>query len=475
MNIRLKTSKTILFFVLLLVVIASFCLVPVKAETVDTISSEANIVSTRNSSNNRYKDFISVFSFTPISETECDVRLSDKTATYAIIPEKVELNGKEYTVTVVAANGFSAASKLELVRIPKSVKTIGSNAFVNCKALTSITLPAVETIGSNAFAMTKMDYLIIPTTVTSVAATILRSTNTQVYVRAILAMAKKNRLVEDNYASAEYIDFPKRPKRNVKTLNDEEIKIFIDGLLNYEDLKIKTALMVFILTGFRRGEVAGLEWKYIDFDKNKIQIQNTIIQISGVGCIEKGPKTEESARAITVSPSLMAQLREYQEWQEADQKSKGRAFKPTDKVFTGEFGKNIHPSMLDKWLNIFLVDCELPHFSLHSLRHTNIAVQLAAGIPLVTVSARAGHSKPSTTSDIYAYVLKSSDTQAVQVMDTLISTGGSNHDDSVNEYKKAKEEMKRLGLTSYEEYMDYLEFVRIKSKQVEKTLNVGQV
>lgn len=295
-------------------------------------------------------------------------------------------------------------------------------------------------------------------------------------VRTILAMAKKNRLVEDNYASAEYIDFPKRPKRNVKTMNDEEIKIFIDGLLNYKNIKIKTALMVFILTGFRRGEVAGLEWKYIDFDRNKIQIQNTIVQITGVGCIEKGPKTEESARSITVSPSLMAQLREYQEWQEEDQKSKGKQFMPTDKVFTGEFGKNIHPSVLDKWLNIFLVDCGLSHFSLHSLRHTNIAVQLAAGIPLVTVSARAGHSKPSTTSDIYAYVLKSSDAQAVQVIDTFMSNGVSNHnDDSVNEYKKAKEEMKRLGLTSYEEYMDYLEFVRIKSKQVEKTLNVGQV
>lgn len=295
-------------------------------------------------------------------------------------------------------------------------------------------------------------------------------------VRTILAMAKKNRLVEDNYASAEYINFPKRPKRNVKTMNDEEIKTFIEGLINYNNIKIKTALMVFILTGFRRGEVAGLEWKYIDFEGNRIQIQNTIIQISGVGCVEKGPKTEESARIITVSPSLMAQLKEYKEWQEEDQKKKGDLFIPTDKVFTGELGKNMHPSVLDKWLNIFLVDCELPHFTLHSLRHTNIAVQLAAGIPLVTVSARAGHSKPSTTSDIYAYVLKGSDTQAAQIMDTIMIKGGSNHsDDSVNEYKRVKEEMNRLGFTSYEEYMDYLEFIRIKSKKTEKTLNVGQV
>lgn len=293
-------------------------------------------------------------------------------------------------------------------------------------------------------------------------------------IRTILAMAKKNRLIEDNYASAEYIDFPKRPKRSIKTMNDEEIQIFIENLIHYHDIKIKTALMVFILTGFRRGEVAGLDWKYIDFEKNKIQIQNTIIQITGVGCIEKGPKTEESARIITVSPSLMEQLKEYQTWQE-DQMSKGSQFTPTDKVFTGEYGKNIHPSVFDKWLNTFLVDCGLPHFSLHSLRHTNIAVQLAAGIPLVTVSARAGHSKPSTTSDIYAYVLKGSDTQAAQIMDTLISNRDISQEDiSISEYKKAKEEMKRLGFTKYEDYMDYLEFMKFKSRKTEKTLNIGQ-
>lgn len=91
------------------------------------------------------------------------------------------------------------------------------------------------------------------------------------------------------------------------------------------------------------------------------------------------------------------------------------------------------------------MDCGLPHFSLHSLRHTNIAVQLAAGIPLVTVSARAGHSKPSTTSDIYGYVLKGSDTQAAQIMDTLISNRELNQEDnSLNEYKKAKEEINFL-------------------------------
>lgn len=181
---RLSVKKTAFVLIAFFSLITSFCMIKGNAEENVTSVSETNVVA-RNSNGN-LDEFISVFSFTPISDTECDVRLADKTAIRAIVPEKVELNGKEYTVTVIAANGFTSATKLEMVRLPKSVKTIGSNAFINCKALTTITLPAVETIGANAFSMTKMEYLIIPTTVTSVASTILRGTDTQVYVRAAL-------------------------------------------------------------------------------------------------------------------------------------------------------------------------------------------------------------------------------------------------------------------------------------------------
>ena len=51
----------------------------------------------------------------------------------------------------------------------------------------------------------------------------------------------------------------------------------------------------------------------------------------------------------------------------------------------------------------------LKHYTLHSIRHTNITLQIAAGVPLVTVSARAGHARTSTTTDIYAHALKSTD------------------------------------------------------------------
>ena len=80
-----------------------------------------------------------------------------------------------------------------------------------------------------------------------------------------------------------------------------------------------------------------------------------------------------------------------------------------------------------KKANCFLGVClyiqaGLEHHSLHSLRHTNITLQLLAGVPLVTVSARAGHSKVSTTSDIYSHVVQSSDRQAAEMLDELLKS-----------------------------------------------------
>ena len=59
---------------------------------------------------------------------------------------------------------------------------------------------------------------------------------------------------------------------------------------------------------------------------------------------------------------------------------------------------------------------------MHSLRHTNITMQIAAGVPLVTVSGRAGHARTSTTTDIYSHLLKSSDKTAAETLEQLFDS-----------------------------------------------------
>ena len=54
-------------------------------------------------------------------------------------------------------------------------------------------------------------------------------------LRAILSHAKKQRLINDNYASADYIDFPKRPSKEIDYMNDEDAKKFYAAADTYPD------------------------------------------------------------------------------------------------------------------------------------------------------------------------------------------------------------------------------------------------
>lgn len=64
-----------------------------------------------------------------------------------------------------------------------------------------------------------------------------------------------------------------------------------------------------------------------------------------------------------------------------------------------------------------LREASIDHYSLHSLRRTNITFQIAAGVPIVTVATRAEHARANTTSDIYAYALRSSDRLAANKLE----------------------------------------------------------
>lgn len=150
-----------------------------------TTQASANFTSTSGTVSTLSSDNLSMFTFLPTTGTETDVRLTDKTVTRAIVPSKIDINGTEYTVTSVAANGFSNAPNLEVVRLPRSVKTIGLAAFMNCTSLRSVTLPQVQTINSNAFMnCSSLNEIIIPKTATTLGGTILRGTHAQVYSKA---------------------------------------------------------------------------------------------------------------------------------------------------------------------------------------------------------------------------------------------------------------------------------------------------
>lgn len=68
------------------------------------------------------------------------------------IPEKVEYEGTEYSVTSIGNLAFYSCGSLNSITIPSSVTNIGNGAFGECSSLTSIEIPSgVTNIGEVAF------------------------------------------------------------------------------------------------------------------------------------------------------------------------------------------------------------------------------------------------------------------------------------------------------------------------------------
>ncbi len=87
-----------------------------------------------------------------------------------VIPETVEYNGKEYSVTSIGNYAFSNCSSLQTVTIPEGVTSIGDYAFYDCRSLQTVTIPeGVTSIGNSAFRSCRsLQTVTIPEGVTSI-------------------------------------------------------------------------------------------------------------------------------------------------------------------------------------------------------------------------------------------------------------------------------------------------------------------
>lgn len=243
----------------------------------------------------------------------------------------------------------------------------------------------------------------------------------KVTVQGILSYAKKLRLIETNFATREYLDYPEQIKNIPEHLSEEDSLKFYRFLISHKDIKKKTVALIALLTGLRRGEICGLELSDIDLNKQIITIRRSRVVVNGFGLIEKEPKNQTSVRTFSIPKILADNLAEYIIWRERIKKEHGDAWKAGDKLLVSEFGTAIYPQTTNKWLDDLLEEAEIPRVTLRSLRHTNITLQLMENVPLMTVAKRAGHARPSTTSDIYAYCFQSRDIAAANVLDNLFS------------------------------------------------------
>ena len=64
---------------------------------------------------------------------------------------------------------------------------------------------------------------------------------------------------------------------------------------------------------------------------------------------------------------------------------------------------------------------KLPKVTFHALRHTHVSQLIAAGLDVVTVSRRIGHSNPNVTLGIYAHLFGNTDERAAEIVEQAMT------------------------------------------------------
>ena len=80
----------------------------------------------------------------------------------------------------------------------------------------------------------------------------------------------------------------------------------------------------------------------------------------------------------------------------------------------------MHPDTLSKWFSRFIKSTDLPPIHLHSLRHTNASLLIAAGAPVTAVANRLGHSSTATTTKTYSHAIQSANEAAAQMAEDIL-------------------------------------------------------
>ena len=62
----------------------------------------------------------------------------------------------------------------------------------------------------------------------------------------------------------------------------------------------------------------------------------------------------------------------------------------------------------------------MPAVSFHSLRHTHASTLIRAGVDILVISRRLGHSKASITLDIYGHLIEGADAAAVRAIEGVL-------------------------------------------------------
>lgn len=216
------------------------------------------------------------------------------------------------------------------------------------------------------------------------------------------------------------ISLPRGAKKAAVVFDEKQIRQLIAAA---EGTDMELILHLEICAGLRRGELLGLRWCDVDFEKQQIHIVRTRVVVDGE-VIVKEPKTESSCRTVDVPEQLIQKLKQHKAKCMANRLRLGPAYKPSDYVIVNENGKEPYPESISQRFSRMLKAANLPHARFHDLRHLCASIMLMQGVNVKIAQNHLGHACLQTTMSVYTHVLPSVSKEAAQKIGALVYEAG---------------------------------------------------
>lgn len=226
-------------------------------------------------------------------------------------------------------------------------------------------------------------------------------------LQSVMKLAENLDLISSSPVKLNKLTMPKTTRPKTEIFTREETSTILEKLES-EPVKFRLAVQTAIITGARRGEIAGLKYSDFDFINSTVTVSRSAYKVAGQPVRTKAPKDNES-RTIAITSEILHLVRMTKTMTGAGE---------NDFIFT-ENKCLINPQRISTAFFRFLKKNGLKMRKFHALRHTSATLLLAGGVNIKQVQNRLGHGNIKTT-QIYIHCIPEADRTATDILRSML-------------------------------------------------------